>query len=91
MNEDQKLRHRIELQVKRMKKSQRDQFSLLAQTTYLGTLGLLFILPVAGGTYLGLWLDEQASGYSFIWTLLFLLLGILIGGLNVFLFIRSRG
>jgi ATP synthase protein I len=91
MNDYDKLRHRIELQVKRMKKSERDRPSLMAQTVYLGTLGLLFIAPVAGGTYLGLWLDERQSGYSVHWTILGMLLGIMVGAVNVYLFVRTRG
>lgn len=90
MNDYDKLRHRIELQVKRMKKSEREKPSLMAQTVYLGTLGLLFIAPVAGGTYLGLWLDERHSGYSVHWTVLFMLLGIAVGAVNVYLFVRTR-
>jgi ATP synthase protein I len=42
-----------------------------------------------GGAYLGIWLDGLVSGYSTRWTMSLILLGIFIGGLNVYLFIRE--
>lgn len=88
---DDELRRRVEMQVRRMKKQRRERNTLLAQTTYLGTLGLLFVIPVAGGTYLGLWLDEMQPDYSVVWTVTFMLLGLIVGILNVYIFIRTRG
>lgn len=68
-----------------------DPWTFLAQTTYIGTLGLLFIVPVAGGAYLGVWLDGLAEGYSVRWTVGLLLLGVIVGAFNVYLFIRNQG
>ena len=51
----------------------------MAQTVYLGTLGLVFVLPVVAGAYLGRWLDQQLAGYSVRWTLSLLLLGVAVG------------
>jgi len=90
VNRDQQLRRRVELQAKRMKKAERERPTLLAQTTYIGTLGLLFIVPVAGGAYLGVWLDGMAEGYSVRWTVSLLLLGVIVGALNVYIFIRNQ-
>ena len=50
---------------------------------------LLFVLPVIGGAYLGQWLDSLATEYSTRWTLSLILLGIIVGALNVYLFIRE--
>jgi ATP synthase protein I len=44
---------------------------------------------VIGGAYLGQWLDSLAAGYSTRWTLSLILLGIFVGALNVYLFIRE--
>jgi ATP synthase protein I len=55
----------------------------------MGTLGLVFVLPVVGGAYLGRWLDGLVEGYSTRWTLSMLFLGIIIGAVNVYLFIRE--
>jgi ATP synthase protein I len=83
------LRKQVERQAKRMEKAERDRPTLIGQTVYVGTLGLLFVLPVIGGAYLGQWLDSLAAEYSTRWTLTLILLGILVGALNVYLFIRE--
>ena len=85
-----KLRDDVAHQVARMQKAERERDTLLAQAAYLGTLGLLFILPVVAGAYLGRWLDEKASGYPFHWTISLILLGVGIGAFNVAQFIRRR-
>jgi len=89
MNHDQQLRKRIEQQVRRMKRADSERPTLLAQTIYLGTLGLLLALPVVVGAYLGQWLDEQSGGYSTSWTLSLIVLGVVIGAVNVYLLIRD--
>jgi len=83
------LRKQVERQARRMKQAERNRPTLIGQTVYVGTLGLLFVLPVIGGAYLGQWLDSLAAGYSTRWTLSLILLGILVGALNVYFFIRE--
>lgn len=73
-----------------MKQAERDRPTLLAQTVYIGTLGLVFVLPVVGGAYLGRWLDSLASGYSIRWTVSLILLGVMVGMINVYLLIRDQ-
>lgn len=85
----QDLRQKVEQQARRMKKAQRERAGLLAQTVYIGTLGLLFVLPVVAGAYLGHWLDSLLQGYSMRWTLSLILLGVAVGALNVYLFVRE--
>ena len=89
MTEEQRLRERLERQARRRRKAEDERGSLLAQTVYVGTLGLLFVLPVIAGAYLGSWIDGQASGYSIRWTVSMILLGVFIGAVNVYLFIRE--
>jgi ATP synthase protein I len=89
MPQPDELRKQVERQAKRMEKAERDRPTLIGQTVYVGTLGLLFVLPVIGGAYLGQWLDSLATGYSTRWTLSLILLGIIVGALNVYLFIRE--
>ena len=72
-----------------MQKAERERSTLLSQTIYIGTLGLLFVLPVVAGAYLGSWLDSLAAGYSMRWTLSMIFLGVIIGAINVYLFIRE--
>ena len=89
MTQVDELRKQVERQARRMKKAERERPTLIGQTVYIGTLGLLFVLPVVAGAYLGHWLDEQAAAYSIRWTLSLILLGVFIGGFNVWLFIRE--
>ena len=89
MNPDRRLKDRVELQARRMKKAEQEAPTLLAQTIYLGTLGLLFVLPLIGGAYLGSWLDSLAEGYSVRWTMGLISLGLMVGVINVVLFIRE--
>jgi ATP synthase protein I len=83
------LKAQLERQARRMKRAEHERPTLLGQTVYLGTLGLLFVLPVIGGAYLGQWLDSLLAGYSVRWTLSLILLGVFMGALNVYLFIRE--
>ena len=83
------LKTKIENQVIRMKKAERDRPNLLSQTIYIGTLGLVMVLPVIAGAYLGSWLDGMMAGYSMRWTLSLLLTGVVIGILNVYFLIKD--
>lgn len=83
------LRKQVERQARRMKQAERERPTLIGQTVYIGTLGLLFVIPVIGGAYLGQWLDSLAAGYSVRWTLSLILLGVIVGGLNVYLFLKE--
>ena len=88
--EMEKLQQRLAQQAQKMEKAEQERPTILAQTAYLGVLGLLFILPVVGGAYLGNWLDSKLEGYSMSWTLNLLLLGVLVGAANVYFFIKER-
>jgi len=89
MDPHQELKKQVERQARRMKKAERERPTLVGQTVYIGTLGLLLILPVIGGAYLGHWLDSLVDGYSTRWTISLILLGVFIGALNVYLFIKE--
>jgi len=83
------LKKKIEHQTDRMQKAERDRHTLIGQTIYLGTLGLVFVLPVVGGAYLGHWIDSMMEGYSIRWTMSFILLGLMVGMINAYLLIRK--
>jgi ATP synthase protein I len=85
-----RLKRNIETQAQRMVQAERDRPTLLAQTVFLGTLALLFVLPVVGGAYLGHWWDTQQAGYSYRWTMAGLAAGLLVGGINVYLYVKSH-
>ena len=88
-DEMRKLDENIELRTRRFERAHRERRGVIAQTVYLGTLGLVFVLPVVAGVYLGSWLDGLASGYSARWTLSLLFVGIVVGAINVYLMIRE--
>lgn len=84
----EKLKQRVRRHTRRLDQAERERPTVMGQTVYLGTLGLLMVLPMVGGAYLGRWLDGMAQGYSMRWTLSLLFLGIVLGGTNVYLFLK---
>jgi ATP synthase protein I len=90
MRDGDRLKHSIETQAERMARADRDRHTLLAQTAFLGILGLLFVLPLVVGAYVGHWFDTQQPGYSYRWTMAGLAAGLLMGGINVYLYIRKH-
>jgi ATP synthase protein I len=85
----QKLEESVEKRVRRMKQAEKERRTLIGQSVYLGTLGVMFVLPVVAGAYLGQWLDSLSEGYEVHWTVSLIVLGVIIGGMNVYLFIRE--
>lgn len=80
---------RVEQQARRMKKAEQERPTIIGQTVYIGTLGLVFVLPIVGGAYLGRWLDSLAKGYSIRWTLSLILVGVFVGAWNVYFLLRE--
>lgn len=91
MNDNERLRARIEKQAERIRKAEREQSTLLSQTIFTGTLGLVLVLPIVVGAYLGHWLDGLAKEYSVRWTMGMIMLGLVIGVFNVYYLIKERG
>ncbi len=85
----ERLKASVETQAGRIRKAERARRTLLANTIYLGTLGLIFVLPVIAGAYLGNWLDNRIKGYSFSWTVTLIVLGVFVGAIDVYLFVRE--
>ncbi|HGC5940611.1 TPA: AtpZ/AtpI family protein [Legionella pneumophila] len=86
---NKELKQQVALKVKKMDKAKKAKSTILAQTVYLGTLGFVFILPIIAGAYLGVWLDERLKGYSISWTINLILVGVIIGAVNVYLLIKE--
>jgi ATP synthase protein I len=85
----QKLEESVQKRVRRMKQAEKERRTLIGQSVYLGTLGVMFVLPVVAGAYLGQWLDSLSEGYEVHWTMSLIVLGVIVGGMNVYLFIRD--
>ena len=90
MNHRRRLKQKIDDQIRRIRKADRDRPNLLAQTVYIGTLGLVMVLPMIAGAYLGHWLDGMMPGYSMRWTLSLLFTGIVVGVFNVYFLIKNK-
>jgi len=76
--------------VQRLDNKMRRPASWVGMMLYGGTLGLLFVVPIVAGAYLGRWLDMQVTGYSVRWTISMILLGIAVGAYNVLRFLREK-
>lgn len=90
MNYGQRLKASIEARISRIKKAERERPNLLSQTVYIGTLGLVLVLPIVAGAYLGSWLDGLMAGYSTRWTLSLLLIGVVVGIVNVYFLVNEK-
>ena len=88
-NSHKQLSRQVQRQIQRKKKAAFYQPTLLGQSVYLGSLGLVFVLPLIAGAYLGLWLDNMMDGYSLRWTLSLIVIGLVIGVMNVYLLIKE--
>jgi ATP synthase protein I len=89
MKSENQLKEEVTKQIRRMKQAEEDRPTLLRQTVYLGTLGLLLVVPVIVGAYVGRWLDGLVPGYSMRWTLSLIVLGVGIGAMSVYLNVRE--
>jgi ATP synthase protein I len=85
----QKLEESVQKRVRRMKQADKERQTLIAQSVYLGTLGVMFVLPMVAGAYLGQWLDSLSEGYEVHWTVSLIILGVIVGWINVYFFVRE--
>lgn len=84
-----RLRDDVERQAERKRRSEREQHRWLADTIYIGTLGLVLVIPIVVGAYLGRWLDERLEGYSVSWTVSLIFAGLVTGLINVYLMFKE--
>lgn len=60
--------------------------SVFQTLTLISQLGLSMIVPILLCTYAGVWLEEK---FSFPFTIIFIVLGILAGGRNVYALLKD--
>jgi ATP synthase protein I len=80
----------VEKDSARQKKAAAERAGLFGLLTYGGILGLLLVIPMVGGAYLGSWLDSLMQGYSTRWTVSMIILGIVAGIWNVIWYIKEH-
>lgn len=85
----QKLTQQVTQHVNRIKRAKQEKHDILAYASYIGVLGLVFVLPLVGGAYLGRWLDSFSELYSVRWTISMIFLGIVVGFFNVYFLIKE--
>lgn len=90
MTDRDKLVERTQRDVKRLEQRERKPATLIGIVFYGGMLGLLFVVPIIAGAYLGRWLDSLSPGYSVRWTTSLIVLGIALGAYNVFRFVKEK-
>lgn len=90
MTDRDKLIEQTGRDVERLEQREKAPAGLVGMLLYGGVLGLLFVVPIVAGAYLGRWLDSLAPGYSVRWTLSLLLFGIAVGGYNVWRLLKER-
>lgn len=90
MTANHKWRDAVETDADRLQRAERDRPGVLRQTLYLGTLGLVFVLPLIAATYAGHWIDLRLPGYSVRGTLSGIFIGLVLGSANVYLLMRER-
>ena len=87
--EQRKLAERVDRLARRISRAERDRPTVIAQARFLGGIGIVFLIPVIAGAYLGRWLDNLEPGYSVRWTVSLIFLGVVTGAMNVYFFIRE--
>jgi ATP synthase protein I len=90
MTSDPKWQDAVQTDADRLQQAERDRPGLLRQTLFLGTLGLVFVLPLIAATYAGHWIDTRLPGYSVRGTLSGIFIGLALGAANVYLLVRER-
>ena len=90
MSDRDKLVNETARDVQRLEDKARRPATLIGIAFYGGTVGLLFVVPIVAGAYLGRWLDTLVAGYSVRWTMSLIVLGIALGFFNVYRFLKDK-
>ncbi len=91
LNERHELVKSAKKEDSRRKKHEQESRQILGQTVYLTTLGIVIVLPIVAGAYIGSWLDDTVQGFSFSWTICLIIIGVFVGAVNVWLLVgQSR-
>jgi len=88
--QQQKLQESVAHDARRIKTAEKHKHSLLIYSSYVGALGMVLVLPIVGGAYLGRWLDSFNTGFSISWTISLIFVGILVGVVNAYYLISGK-
>lgn len=90
MTDRKKLTEDTDKDIRRLEMKEKSPATWVGIAFYGGTVGLLFIVPIVGGAYLGRWVDSLVAGYSVRWTVSFIVLGIVLGAYNALRFMKEK-
>ncbi len=90
MSQRDKLIEETARDVRRLEERARAPATWAGIAFYGGTVGLLFVVPIVAGAYLGRWLDSLVTGYSVRWTVSLIVLGIALGAYNAYRYMKGR-
>ena len=90
MNQQKDFRDAVRRDSDRERRAERQRPGLFGILWYGGILGLLLVLPMVGGAYLGSWLDSLHPDFGSRWTVSLIMLGVLLGGWNVVWYVRNN-
>ena len=85
-----KLQQTVKQEAQRIKQAEKHKHSLLIYSSFAGVLGMVLVLPIVGGAYLGRWLDSFNSGFTISWTISLIFVGVIIGAVNVYYLIQGK-
>jgi len=88
--QQQKLQQKVDEETQRLKRAAQHKHSLLIYSSYVGALGMVLVLPIVGGAYLGRWLDSFDTGFSISWTVSLIFVGVIVGAVNAYYLIKGK-
>jgi len=85
-----KLQQTVNAEAQRIKQAEKQKHSLLIYSSFAGVLGMVLVLPIVVGAYLGRWLDSFDTGFSISWTISLIFVGVVVGAVNVYYLIKGK-
>jgi len=88
--QQKKLQTSVTKEALRLKQAEQHKHSLLIYSSYIGALGMVLVLPIVAGAYLGRWLDSFEIGFSISWTVSLIFVGVIVGAVNAYYLIQGK-
>ena len=90
MNQRDEFRESVQRDSEQQRKAELQKAGLFGLLVYGGTLGLLLVIPMVAGAYLGSWLDSLNEEFGTRWTVSLIIIGVVAGVWNVVWYIREH-
>ena len=90
MNQRDEFRQSVQRDNEMHQRGEKQKAGLYGLLMYGGTVGLLLVLPMVGGAYLGRWLDSLQETYQTRWTVSLIIVGVVAGVWNAIRYIQEH-